>query len=387
MAGRDFLAGRRHALLADEMRVGKTPQAILACEAVGAREILVVCPAIAVTQWRAEFKRWWPGCREPVVMSYDRAKLAGKALTTRQWDVVIVDECHYAKNPATNRTKLVYGTGGLGWTAKRLWALSGTPAPKHAAELWPMLRAFGVTDLKYDTFARKFCYVQQGTDRIKGTKQAAIPELRAMLAKVMLRRKRSEVAPEIPPIDFQFLRVDATDASDLPTGTTPDTPPDSLQEVRIAVAKAKVLPLAREIQFALENDLLRQTVVFGWHVEPLVDLHRELGFREITAGTITGATSPAERQRIQQAFREGRIQVVIANIAAAGTAIDLSAAHHGYFLELDWVPGNNIQAANRLVSLQKNEPVSIDVVTSPGTVDDAVQKIVLRRAKEVGKIF
>jgi len=32
LEGRDFLAGRWHALLADEMRVGKTPQAILAAE-------------------------------------------------------------------------------------------------------------------------------------------------------------------------------------------------------------------------------------------------------------------------------------------------------------------------------------------------------------------
>ena len=46
--GRDFLAARRHALLADEMRVGKTPQAILAAEKVGAQRTLVVCPAIAV---------------------------------------------------------------------------------------------------------------------------------------------------------------------------------------------------------------------------------------------------------------------------------------------------------------------------------------------------
>ena len=46
-----------------------------------------------------------------------------------------------------------------------------------------------------------------------------------------------------------------------------------------------------------------------------------------------------------------------ANIAAAGTAIDLSAASHGYFLELDWTPGSNLQAANRLVSMQKSEKV------------------------------
>ena len=53
--GRDFLAARRHALLADAMRVGKTPQAILAAAKLSASKAIVVCPAIAVPQWRAEW--------------------------------------------------------------------------------------------------------------------------------------------------------------------------------------------------------------------------------------------------------------------------------------------------------------------------------------------
>jgi len=49
---------------------------------------------------------------------------------------------------------------------------------------------------------------------------------------------------------------------------------------------------------------------------------------------ITGATSPWERQKAQDSFAAGDDQVLCANILAAGTAIDLSAASHGYFLEL-----------------------------------------------------
>ena len=79
--------------------------------------------------------------------------------------------------------------------------------------------------------------------------------------------------------------------------------------------------------------------------------------------------------------------MICANILTAGTAIDLSAASHGYFLELDWVPGNNTQAANRLVSMGKDEPVTFDVVTWPGSVDDAVQRILLTRTRQLSKLY
>ena len=399
LVGRDFLAGRRFALLADEMRVGKTPQAILAARAVGAEQVLVVCPAIAVPQWHDEFDRWWPDGPMPTVRSYDRAKIQKVDLLSRQWDIVIVDECHFAKNPDAQRTKLIYGKGGLGWCSKRMWALSGTPAPKHAGELWPMLRAFGATPLGYPEYVARYCY-SDATGRILGTRMTHMTELKALLAGVMLRRTRKEVAPDMPPISFQFLNVDDVEGAvraDLSrlSGWSDDKLAQYVEasaggfdtEDRVSVAHAKVPPLVDEITFAINNSLLRQTVVFGWHVEPLQSLARSLVARGVRVGLITGATPPAQRVATQQAFREGRVQVVVANILAAGTAIDLSSASHGYFLELDWVGANNTQAANRLVSMDKPEPVSFDVVTLPGSTDDRVQRVVLRRAIEISALY
>jgi SWI/SNF-related matrix-associated actin-dependent regulator 1 of chromatin subfamily A len=396
--GRDFLASRRHALLADEMRVGKTPQAILAAGAVHADKILVVCPAIAIPHWKREFDRWWPldyMTPHVVIRSYDRAKTEADSLLRERWSVTIVDECHFAKNPEAQRTKLVYGKGGLGWVSKRLWALSGTPAPKHAGELWAMLRAFGATGMDYQEFCWRYCQ-HDWTGRIVGTNVARIPELKEALAKVMLRRKRKDVAPDMPDIGFEFLEVDPVSHADLPDNSDLsdddllhklESNPTADREDRVAVAKAKALPLVEEITFAIENDLLAQTVVFGWHVEPLQDVAQGLAARGITVGLITGATSATQREHIQQDFREGRTQVVVANVLAAGTAIDLSAARHGYFLELDWVPGNNLQAANRLVNMDKDDKVTFDIATWPGSADDRVQKILLRRAQELSKLL
>ena len=211
-----------------------------------------------------------------------------------------------------------------------------------------------------------------------------------MLATFMLRRTRAEVAPDMPRIGFEFLEVTPFEQADLQQVGDIEQAIDIGawdEDDRIAVAKAKALPLVEEIAEAIESGNLKQTVAFGWHTEPLAVVTMSLLARGIKALEITGQTSQAKRQWVQDSFKAGETQVVVANILAAGTAIDLSAASHGYFLELDWLSVNNMQAANRLVSMQKAEPVTFDICTMPGTVDDRVQRVLMRRVNELNRLY
>lgn len=406
LVGRDFLASRRHALLADGMRVGKTPQAILAAQAVGARRILVVCPAIATEQWRREWLTWadrdatildrgtW-NALGPVIASFNRATAMRDVLAERRWDLVIVDEAHFAKNPEAQRTKAVYGKQGFAHNAERVWALSGTPAPKHAAELWPMLYTFGATRLSYSEFVARYCRTD-ALGKILGTSEAMIPELKETYAPFTLRRTRKDVAPDMPDIDFQMLAVRPENEADysVPAGLDGEALIAWLEahrteqaETRQEVAMAKATPLYEEVLEAFDGGLLTQTVIFGYHIAPMEHIAAELKKAGLTAALLNGKTSQSERVRIQDEFRAGRVQVVLANIIAAGTAIDLSAARHAYFLELDWVPGNNAQAASRLVNMEKDDKVSCDVVSWPGSHDDVVQRVLARRVAELSQLF
>jgi SNF2 family DNA or RNA helicase len=393
IAGRDFLAANSRALLADEMRVGKTPQAILASQAVGAVETLVLCPAIAVPQWRREWARWAPGAPAPTVVSYDTAR-AHTDRYRRAWDAVIVDEAHFIKNPGALRTQMIYGPDGLARNTGHFWALTGTPAPSHVGELWPLLRAFGRTRLTYSEFLRTYCYVipqpYPRKPRIAGTRIERIAEVREMLRPIILRRTRAEVAPEMPAIQYNPLYVnshtrlpDAFEDEAEVEAFMAHSPPEDRQQL----ALAKVPALADEIEHAIGGGLYRQTVVFGHHTAPIIELGVELKLRGIKAETLTGATSAYNRDRLTGAFSLGIIEVMVANIQAAGTAIDLSAASHGYFLEMDWVPGNNVQAANRLVSMQNPRPVTMDVVTVPGSRDESVQRVCARRTRETQQLY
>lgn len=399
LEGRDFLARTRIALLADEMRVGKTPQAILAAAAVRALNILVLCPAIAVPMWRYQFNAWWPPAQarfQLAVLSYEKALLKKAELLSQNWDVTIIDECHFAGNPEAKRTQMIYGVDGLAWRSRHLWALSGTPAPKHAGSLWPLLTAAGVVSMSYEAFIRHYCRIDFLSQRPVGTKEEQIPELRALWQQIGLRRTRKQVAPEMPDIGFDFLPIELDKAVHIaePNNFSDDLLLANLErqadvdrEDRIAVALAKAEKVVDEVAFALANNLLKHTVVFGWHLEPLRRAAASLKAMGFNVEMLSGETSAGRRLEIQERFKLGLTDVVVGQIRACGTAIDLSTASHGYFIELDWVPANNLQAANRLVSLDKAEGVTVDIATMPGSVDDRVQRVLMRRARELNLMF
>lgn len=423
--GRDFLAARKRALLGDQMRVGKTPQAILAAHKIAAQRTLVVCPAIGVDHWLREWEKWAgvraiPYAGEAVkahgplhlVTSYDTARRHVDKFNDARWDVLIPDESHYAKNPLAARTMMVYGKNGLGWRSDYIWSLSGTPAPNHAGELWPIMSAYGIVKLNYDQFIRAYCNVDWVSGKVFGTKKSKIPELRALLGKFMLRRTRREIAPDMPEIDFQFLEVQpdfdhvhmALNTEDARRdlrflaerlGKVPVNERAGKLEgmagdfalARQFCALAKTQPLVEHIDFALSNRLLERTVVFGHYILPLLQVQAKLASQGYKVGLINGQTSEKNRQRIVREFRTGALHVICANILAAGTTIDLSTASHGYFLELDWVPGNNAQAASRLISMDKKEPVTMDVVTWIGSPDETVQTSLTRKASELSLLY
>lgn len=388
-----YLAAKRHALLAFEMRLGKSATSVIAAHRRGAKTIAVACPAIAVPQWEAQIRQWWPSGSLPFfkVASYEKWTNLWKDGLTGTVDVFIPDEAHFAKNPDALRTRMVYGNKGIASRAGATWALSGTPATKHAGELWPMMRAFGVVKMDYNDFVQRYCTFNfNGLPT--GTKVKYIPELRELLATFVLRRTRREVAPEMPEIGFEFMEVDPVAGVDLQgVGEDAEKWLDGVvgvdREDRQEVAIAKGKQLLPHVQFAVENGMLNQVVIFGWHRQPLIDLCDGLNRAGIRAFTLLGGMPEGVRQQTQKGLHAGICQVVCAQIRAAGTAIDLSAARHGYFLELSWLPSENSQAAARLVSLDRPDPVTFDVVTWPGSADDRVQKVLMRRTKELSQLL
>lgn len=405
VSGAAWLASRRHALLADEMRVGKTLTALEAAKQIGARRIVVVCPAVARFNWARNieahlgrrpqvlFRRKDEPAADVVVTSYDLA-----AAAKRPWDVAIFDESHYLRRCPAGRTKVVLGKEGLIHGAERAWFLSGTPAINHYGELWPILYVCGIYPGSYEQFIHEFCVVSYGPYelQIRGSKNHAA--LRELVGGFMLRRKLSEVAPELPPVQLDEYTIEMPreagplDSPELRAALLAPDPMAALEAAAPAAASLRRhIGLAKVAQVV---DLVRQEldgnaekiVLFTYHREVLARLTRALaGFNP---ATIAGGDTPARREAAVRVFstRPER-RIFIGQIVAAGTNIDLSAASQAVFVESSWVPGENAQAAMRLQNLNQTRRVSARFIGMAGSIDEQIQRVVRRKTRELSNLF
>jgi SWI/SNF-related matrix-associated actin-dependent regulator 1 of chromatin subfamily A len=178
LEGIEWLAARRNALLADEMGLGKSAQVVWAANRIGATRVLVLCPALARQVWLYEWRQngalhlvvnaIYSSADQPLlegvtVCSYDLAsrKPVSEVLADMQWDLVVLDEAHYLKTVTSKRSQSVYRR--ICPNGRRVWALSGTPAPNHPGEMYPMvLNLFpesmeGFKDKSRWSFERRYC--------------------------------------------------------------------------------------------------------------------------------------------------------------------------------------------------------------------------------------
>ena len=171
-AGIAFALQRPSTLFGDEMGLGKTPQAVGVINAdESIKRVLVVCPASLKLNWMAELNRWKTRdlsvriatsksvpATDVVIANYDiLAKLIEKyGLGVVPFDLVILDEIHYCKNPKAKRPVAALGLAAQ--ATKRSLGLSGTLIVKRPVELWPLLHAFDPgTWPKFMPFAKRYC--------------------------------------------------------------------------------------------------------------------------------------------------------------------------------------------------------------------------------------
>lgn len=454
-AGVDWLSQKKVALLADDMGLGKSAQAIRACDRLNAKRICVVCPAVVRPNWLKEFQKFslagMDGGRSPffiaekrtvppppdysVITSYDLA--SHYDWSSHSFDVLILDEAHYLKSHDAKRTKHIFGKNGICHRSRRTWALTGTPMPNHAGELWTLLYVFGATAKKYYDFIGHFCEFApggrpgQGPIQITGTRGDRIPELKTILAPIMLRRRKEDVLTELPPIMFADLIVEPgpVDLELSPTFFKYVWPADKSRQLFAEVARQerllqdtldgagvemrtmsgpgmkilealatsvatlrrytgmqKVASVVQMVTEELKAKAYEKVVIFAIHVDVIEWLRRSLS--EFNPVTLYGKTPPKKREQNIVKFQTNQYcRVFIGNILAAGTGITLTAAHQVIFIEQDWVPGNNAQAAMRCHRIGQTKMVSVRFAGLANSIDEKVACVLRRKTRDIVAVF
>ena len=96
---------------------------------------------------------------------------------------------------------------------------------------------------------------------------------------------------------------------------------------------------------------------------------------------ITGETDTGKRGGIVDKFQQGKIQVLICSINAAGVGLTLTKSNHVILAENSWVPGLNQQAIDRVHRIGQTKTVFIDRLFVKNSIDDFIEKCETGKAK------
>jgi len=360
----DFLAARPMALLADEAGAGKTASTVAACDKIGAKRILVCCPAALRENWKNEFDTWGnpDSNRELFVVSHESIALASESDLQRvQFDVIIVDESHRLRSFQARRTARFYGSTGLCMKSAYLWTLSGTPIVNSAADLYPFFHGgwvrAGVAPMGWLEFCQKFTSLVP--DAWSGQKPVGLRnagELADRLRNVFLRRTLDEVGVILPRLDVHRISFDlpegvvATILKDLDGWSEQkflealemkdEIRDTALQRARRGVGTAKVEAL---IPLISASNL--PAVIFYVHKD-VRDAYRS--YLGANTPVIDGETSRDKLKTIQLEFKLGLHPYLLVQMQAGGVGLTLTTACDVIVGELPWTAAELWQAIKRV---------------------------------------
>lgn len=374
-----WTAFRRRALLADDMGVGKSMQALRALPPHP--RAIIVTQASVISSWIAQIREWAPhltpvvcdkstlGCPptgHAFVISYDSLPDL-RAHTTALIDQpladvhLILDECQQVMNDDALRSKKVRRLRAqCGWC----WGLSATPMVNNPENLWGVLMSLGLTHV-FENNKKVFVEMCGGRDKFVWDKRANFgrgklrrigyewgtvsPEVRERLKEIMLRRLADDVLDDLPEVEEYDIPVAAPESlvpfldkvkKEWDDVEPNDLPPfELLSEAMAALARSKI-PAALEI--ANEKANQSPLLVFSAHVDPILAMRKLKG-----AGAFVGTESLKERNRLIDKFQRGKLRILAMSIGVGGVGLNLQHAGGVLFIDRSYVPGANKQAFAR----------------------------------------
>jgi SWI/SNF-related matrix-associated actin-dependent regulator 1 of chromatin subfamily A len=394
-------ANKAHgALLADDCGLGKSCQSIEVMNRLYENGLLespepkalIVCPASLCINWKRELAMWLRAPIDVEVRSY--GEIVGGKQESPRYKIAVFDESHYLKNPDAKRTKAC-----MKLQADFRIFSTGTPILSRPMELYPILQALGIKMSRVQ-YGVKFCAGRLVRVPIRGGHgyrkawdfQGAsnLDELNASLrSAVMVRRSKAEVLTELPPKVRQIIAMDFASGEseafrkhfaslDEAADILKEAATIPFQEIAVErhnIALAKLPHVIKFIDDLLEEE--EKLVVFAHHrdvVKAIVDAGPDRVM-------LLGGMSKAQKDAAVQEFQHGKAHVFVGQMEAAGVGLTLTAAQTVVFAELDWTPGNVLQAEDRLHRIGQRDTVRVFHIVAENSIEARiVQKIVEKEA-------
>jgi SWI/SNF-related matrix-associated actin-dependent regulator of chromatin subfamily A-like protein 1 len=413
--GRDYIRARRGTLLADTMRLGKT------CTSVASHDpesgpLLVVAPLVTREVWISWMRKRWPD-KKPVILmgkapgrakktksrniqrddaivlqadKFDPSVIADADLIFCNYDIIagwrdfggrrigtmVLDEAHLLSNKKTHRTESAFI---LTTACERVIAATGTPLWNRPKGLWALLSilnpgAWG----KWFEFAERYCDGKPGAHGYEAEGVSNEDEFKIRLRELMIRRTWQDVLTDLPAMERSIETIDISEkqafevekeAERVRDASKRRIPAGDLARFRRLLARLKIQGAIDAAQRVMSEG--ERVVVWAWHNDIAFKLDEAFSKAGHPSFVVTGRTDPETREEIFNRWRATPAAPLVITMAVGQVGIDLSAARHAVFAELDFTPAIVAQAEMRVFSALRPSAITYMII------DHAVERSLL----------
>ncbi len=410
-------------ILADDMGLGKTVQAIaflLGRKAEGNMDsgrhfAMIVCPASLVYNWENEIQRFTGDLTAEAIVgngelrmeriqhskadifltSYELLKRDIDQYADMNFEYLILDEAQNIKNHLTQNAKAVKSI-----TAKRRFALTGTPIENSLGELWSIFDFLmpGILN-SYQRFREQY----ELPITVQHDENAAL-RLRKLVKPFILRRMKREVLKELPDkieeVVYSKMEEDQKILYNASVQRVLDSVGDQsvsdyhTGKIEILAELTKLRQLCCDPGIVYDNysgsaakvdtcmELLtaavesgNKTLVFSQFTTMLEVIRKRLDEDKIDYYVLTGSTSKEKRQELVEAFNSDDVPVFLISLKAGGTGLNLTAASIVIHVDPWWNQAAQNQATDRAHRIGQEQVVTVYKLIMKDTIEERILKL------------
>ncbi|MGG6315832.1 DEAD/DEAH box helicase [Stenotrophomonas geniculata] len=413
-------------VLADDMGLGKTLQTLahLLVEKESGRldrPTLLVVPTSLLHNWQSEAARFTPGLRvltlhgparetlfdaipahDLVLTTYPLLWRDEQALQAHSYHLLILDEAQQVKNPKS-RAAVTLRT----LRARHRLCLTGTPLENHLGELWTqfdfLLPGLLGSEKQFNQHWRH--PIERGSDQRRA--QLLAQRLRPFI----LRRRKDQVAAELPPktlitraVTMEGGQRDLYETvraamekqvreaiSDSGLARSHIRVLDALLKLRQVCCDPRLLPgetparNAGSAKLELLREMLpsmveegRRILLFSQFTGMLALIAQALDGLGLAYVTLTGDTQ--DRVTPVQRFMQGEVPLFLISLKAGGVGLNLTAADTVIHFDPWWNPAAENQASDRAHRIGQQQPVFVYRLIAAGSIEERIAELQERKA-------
>jgi superfamily II DNA or RNA helicase len=414
-------------ILADDMGLGKTAQALahlLVEKEAGRldRPALIVLPTSLIFNWKNEAARFAPKLsilslhgperktrfgeiaqHDVVLTTYPLLWRDAQELTRYRYHLLILDEAQTVKNARSQGAEVVRRI-----EARHRLCLTGTPLENHLGELWSQFD-FLLPGFLGDsnTFTK---YWRTPIEKLGDGERRDL--LARRIRPFVLRRKKEEVARELPPKTIIVRKVelagsqrdlyetiratmDAMVREEIASkgfGRSQIIILDALLKLRQVCCDPRLVKAvsAQKVKERAKLDLLmtmlpeqvdegRRILLFSQFTSMLSLIEAELKRAGLNYVILTGDT--VDRETPVRRFQNGEVPIFLISLKAGGVGLNLTAADTVIHYDPWWNPAVENQATDRAHRLGQDKPVFVYKLIIAGSIEEKILHLQERKAE------